>query len=70
MTETHLLTAEEVAAMLRVSPRTVYDLPGLLRTEIQGRGRRRMVRWNADDVATYIQESRRTGQDRRERRAS
>lgn len=54
-----LLTAAEVADLLGVKPRTVYALPGLVRTELQGRGVRPMVRWHPDDVERYKQDCRR-----------
>lgn len=54
-----LLTAEQVAELFGIEARTVYNLPGLVRTEMQGRGKRPIVRWHPDDVAKYQRECRR-----------
>jgi predicted DNA-binding transcriptional regulator AlpA len=54
-----LLTAKDVAEMLGVKPRTVYDLVGLVRTPLLGRGTRPIIRWSREDVERYIQECRR-----------
>lgn len=54
-----LWTVEETALVLRVERRTVSNLPGLIRTEMLGRGRLPMVRYLAADVRKYIRECRR-----------
>lgn len=53
-----LWEAEHVGAFLKVCTRTVYDLPGLVRTEIPCTGSRPKVRWHPDDVKEWARRCR------------
>lgn len=53
-----LWEAEHVAAYLKVSVRTVYELPGLIRTEIPGSGRAVRIRWHPADVQAWAEKCR------------
>lgn len=48
-----LWTAKDVAQFLSVSVRKVYDLPGLPRVELPGRGERPIVRYLPAEVRAY-----------------
>lgn len=59
MDHPELLTAEEVASILRVKPSTVYDAAarGVLPVVKLWKGRRRtLLRFRRDDIELFIQE--------------
>lgn len=48
-----LWTVKDVARFLKVSPRTVYDIPGLPKIPLRGRGRRLMRRYDPETVKAW-----------------